>query len=358
MQNPNNNGLMQVPKKKKYAHPHLRIVLSIVIPFVIVVSVIFYLFTPRPYYIEQPGVTLPLSEMVTVKGKKAESKGDFYLTAVTVMPATNALMLVSHFNNFASIVPKNEMTGGLDNKQYNLVNQYYMETAQNTAVYQAFKLAGKPYTINYQGVYVLQVTKNSTFKKDLQIADTITAVNGQSFTTSKDMVNYVASQKVGDPVSIAVTRIDGSKHTFSGKYIKLDTGKTGIGIGLTDHTTVETDPEVKIDAGSIGGPSAGMMFTLEIYDQLTNSDLLHGRDIAGTGTIEEDGSVGQIGGVDKKVASASQNKASVFLVPDSGTKKASTNNYLGALAAAKKLKTSMKIIPIKTVQDALDYLKK
>ncbi|MDR0299995.1 MAG: PDZ domain-containing protein [Streptococcaceae bacterium] len=346
---------MRVPKKKKRA---LKIALSIVLPILFVISAMVYLFTPRPYYIEQPGVTLPLSKMVTVAGKNAENKGNFYLTAVTVRPANNALLLTSHFNDFASVVPAKEMTGGLNDKQFNLVNQYYMETAQNTAVYQAFKSAGKPYTINYQGVYVLQVTDNSTFKKDLQIADTVTAVNGQSFKASKDMINYVAGQKIGDTVTIEVTRIDGSKHSFSGHYIKLSNGKTGIGIGLTDHTSVETDPEVKIDAGAIGGPSAGMMFTLEIYDQLTGAKLLQGRSIAGTGTIEEDGTVGQIGGVDKKVASASQNKASVFLVPDSGTKNASTNNYLGALTAAKKLKTSMKIVPVKTVQDALDYLKK
>ena len=62
-----------------------------------------------------------------------------------------------------------------------------------------------------------------------------------------------------------------------------------------------TDPKVKIDAGSIGGPSAGMMFTLEIYSQITGKDLRQGREIAGTGTINEDGSIGQIGGVDKKL---------------------------------------------------------
>ena len=91
---------------------------------------------------------------------------------------------------------------------------------------------------------------------------------------------------------------------------------------------------------------------------MTGKDLRGGREIAGTGTIEHDGSIGQIGGVDKKVATASKEGAKVFLVPDSGTKKESSNNYLGAKAAAKKLKTKMKIVPVKTIQDALDYLEK
>ncbi len=105
-------------------------------------------------------------------------------------------------------------------------------------------------------------------------------------------------QKVGDEVTIKYTRVDGSNHEATGKYIKLSNGKTGIGIGLVDHTQVVTDPKVKIDAGSIGGPSAGMMFTLEIYSQITGKDLRQGREIAGTGTINEDGSIGQIGGVE------------------------------------------------------------
>ncbi|HEY0222110.1 MAG TPA: SepM family pheromone-processing serine protease [Lactovum miscens] len=346
---------MQVLDKKKR---FTKIFLAIVLPIIILVVGLIYLIIPRPYYIEKPGVTLPLSGMVKVEGKSAEKKGNFYLTAVTVMPANNALMIASHFDSFSEIISDKDMTGGLNNQQYNLVNQYYMETAQNMAIYQAFKLADKAYSLDYQGVYVLSITDNSTFKKDLQISDTVTAVNGKSFKSSQGMINYVASQKVGDPVTIEVTRIDGVKHSFKGKYIKLSSGKTGIGIGLVDHTKVKTDPAVKIDAGSIGGPSAGMMFTLETYDQLTGNQLLQGRSIAGTGTIEEDGSIGQIGGIDQKIASASRSGATVFFAPDSGTKKELTNNYLGALSAAKRLKTKMKIIPVKKVQDALDYLKK
>lgn len=73
-------------------------------------------------------------------------------------------MIYSHFNSFTSIYSEQEMTGGLNDAQFNRVNQFYMETAQNTAVYQAFKLANKPYELKYEGVYVLDIAKNSTFK--------------------------------------------------------------------------------------------------------------------------------------------------------------------------------------------------
>ena len=118
-----------------------------------------------------------------------------------------------------------------------------METAQNTAVYQAFKLANKPYELKYEGVYVLDIAKNSTFKNKLELSDTITAVNGEEFTTSVWSTS---------PIPIPVFPL-----------------------------------EILI------------YFPVDLWK--------------------------------------------VFLVPDSGTKKESSNNYLGAKAAAKKLKTKMKM---------------
>lgn len=330
-------------------------------PFLLIaipIMVIAILFAPTNYYLEMPGTTQALNTMVNVQGKKDDHKGNFFLTTVEIARANLATMAYAKLTPFTTIYSANELMGGLSNSQYDLVNQFYMQTAQNTAVYQAFKLANLPYQLKYDGVYVLSIEKNSTFKDKLQIADTVTAVDGHSFTSSKEMMTYIQSQKVGQPVAIEVTRINGKKYRFTGKYIKISTGKTGIGIGLVDHTQVVTTPKVTVNAGAIGGPSAGMMFTLEIYSQLTGKDLRQGREIAGTGTIESDGTIGQIGGIDKKIATASKEGASIFLAPDSGSKKVSENNYLGAKAAAKKLNTKMKIVPVKTIQEALNDLEK
>ena len=146
--------------------------------------------------------------------------------------------------------------------------------------------------------------------------------------------------------------------------IKLPTDKKpGIGITLTDHTEIDSQDKVKVDAGDIGGPSAGLMFTLEIYEQLVDKDLRHGEKIAGTGTINSEGEVGRIGGIDKKVASAAADKNKVFFAPDDEITKEMKeaqpgikSNYEEAKAAAKKLDTDMKIVPVKTVKDALEYL--
>ena len=112
------------------------------------------------------------------------------------------------------------------------------------------------------------------------------------------------------------------------------------------------------------GPSAGLMFSLAIYTQIADTGLRNGRIVAGTGTIDRDGNVGDIGGIDKKVVAASRQGANIFFAPDNPVteeaKKADPNaksNYETALEAAKTIKTEMKIVPVKTLQDAIDYLK-
>ena len=336
--------------KKKHRFPRW---LYVLIPLLIIIALIIP--TSR-YYVELPGTTQSVKQMVKVEGKTDHQKGNFYLTTVEIAQANLATMIYAHFNPFATIYSQQDLMGNMNSSQYNLVNDFYMQTAQNTAVYQAFKTANKPFELKYDGVYVMDIAKNSSFKGKLQIADTVTAVDGKTFKSSSEMMKYIQSQKVGEPVTIDVTRIDGKKHSFTGKYVKISTGKTGIGISLVDHTEVVSTPKVTINAGNIGGPSAGMMFTLEIYKQLTGKNLRDGREIAGTGTINADGTIGQIGGVDKKIATASKENAEIFLVPDSGSKKPDDNNYLAAKQAAKKLGTKMKIVPVKTLQDAITYL--
>ena len=214
---------------------------------------------------------------------------------------------------------------------------------------------------------VLTVDKkadDSSFKGVLNIADTVTAVNGKTFDNSTDLIKYVQGLKLGSKVKVTYTTEDKEK-TATGKIIKIANGKNGIGIGLTDHTEVKSPENVKFKLDGVGGPSAGLMFTLAIYDQVSGQDLKAGRKIAGTGTIEKDGAVGDIGGAYLKVKSAADSGADIFFVPNNPVtkemKKADPDaktNYQEAKEAAKKLGTKMKIVPVKTAQEAIDYLKK
>lgn len=325
-------------------------------------ALLFCFLVPLPYYVEAPGGAYDIDQVMTVNGKTNKDKGSYNFVAVEVRPGTVFNLAYSWLNpDTTQIVSKKELTGGTSTKDYELINQYYMENSQNTAIYQALKLAGKDAKLEYKGVYVLQVADNSSFKGTLNIADTVTGINGKSFKSSKDLVKYVTGLKLDSQVTVQYTS-QGKKKSADGKVVKLKNGKNGIGITLTDHTEVSSNDKVKFSTQGVGGPSAGLMFTLSIYDQLNKDDLLKGRMIAGTGTIEPDGSVGDIGGVSQKVVSADKSGAEIFFVPDNPVAKADKkyypkgNNYQEAKKMAKKLGSKMKIVPVKTAQDAIDYL--
>ncbi|WP_461202696.1 SepM family pheromone-processing serine protease [Enterococcus sp. N342-3-1-2] len=341
---------------------NLKSTIKYVLLFILALLIAAGALLPIPYYIEQPGATIDLKELITVNQKEDTSDGSFSLTSVGIRQATIFSAIGTKFNGFQELVSEEDLFGGATDEEYNRIQQYYMESSQNSAIEQALKLADLPYEMAYKGVYVMGVDPNSSFADKISVGDTVTAVNGQSFTSSQDFIDYVQSQSIGDEVTVTYTQ-DGEEKEATGALIELSTNqKAGIGISLVDHTEISSDQDIVIDAGNIGGPSAGLMFTLEIYQQLTG-DIRKGHQIAGTGTISSDGTVGRIGGIDKKVASASESGAEIFFAPEdeiTDEERAADpdikTNYQEAVAAAKKLGTYMKIVPVSNVQDALDYL--
>lgn len=329
-----------------------------------ILLLLFALFLPLPYYIEMPGGAYDIRSVLKVNGKKDREKGSYNFVAITVSHATFAQLLYAWVTPFTEISSAKDTTGGYSDADYLRINQFYMETSQNGAIYQALKLAGKEASLDYLGVYVLDISKDSTFKGKLNIADTVTSVNNQTFKSSKELIEYVSALKLGAEVSVQYSS-DGKTHSQKGKIIKLKNGKNGIGIGLTDHTKVHTDQTIEFSTEGVGGPSAGLMFTLDILDQINKEDLRKGRKIAGTGTIDQDGKVGDIGGAGLKVVAAARERADIFFVPnnpvDKRYKKKKPDlktNYEEAKEAAKKLGTKMKIVPVKTAQEAIEYLQK
>jgi PDZ domain-containing protein len=340
-----------------------KISIKSMLPFVLIVLLIIAILMPIPYYIEGPGSTENLKEFVTVDNKQDTESGAFYLTTVGVRKATLGSLLTAKFSDFQEIISKKDLMGTSTNSEYERIQQYYMDSSKNAAIEQALKLAEVPYEMSFKGVYVLAIEDNSSFKGKISVGDTVTGIDGHTFKSSEEFVTYVKKQKVGQEVTVSYLQ-DGKAKEATGELIELPTDKkAGIGIGLTDHTEIDSSVPVEIDSGDIGGPSAGLMFTLEIYEQLTQKGIRKGHKIAGTGTINSDGIVGRIGGIDKKVVTASKNETEIFFAPDDEItkemKKAEPGiktNYEEAKAAAEKIGTKMKIVPVKNVQDALDYL--
>lgn len=332
--------------------------------FIFIIVVLFFTF-PTKYYLEVPGTAEDTSQYVKVDGKHDNKKGNFLLTTVGIVNGTPFTLLKSLGNDFQTIYSQQDLMGDENTQQYFQVQKYYMKSATNNAIQAAYSKAGKSFTKKYLGVYVMDILSNSDFKDKLQVGDTINSIDGYKFKNANQFIKYVKKQKKTDKVKISFVR-NGKQKTATGGLVKLaDTKRYGLGITLTDNTVAKGNPPTNINAGDIGGPSAGLMFTLQVYSQITNKNLKDGRTIAGTGTISPDGTVGPIGGIEKKVYAASAEGATIFLAPDDPVTKeikkydpTYVNNYHLAKRAAKKIHTKMKIVPVKNLDDAIKYLQK
>lgn len=326
-----------------------------VIIALLIIALGVFLNYPTSYYLEVPGSAEDVAKFVKVDNKTVKNN-QFYLTTVGIKKATNLSLFLSRFQSHVTAVSSEELTGGVSDEQYLKVQQFFMQNSQNAAIVNAYKKTNTSYDQKYLGVNVLQVDERSHFVQSLKSGDVITGIDGRHFGQTSDLIQYVSSLDENQQIKLEVKRSDKTIE-LSGQTMKLQaTGKVGIGVSLVDETQLITDPKAKIDAGSIGGPSAGLMFSLGVYQQLTQEDLTHGRKIAGTGTIDTDGNVGAIGGIDKKIVAASDAGAQVFFAPEA-TGENDMTNYELAKKTAEEMNLSMKIVPVKTFDDALNYLK-
>jgi len=178
----------------------------------------------------------------------------------------------------------------------------------------------------------------------LELGDTVTVVNGTEITSVEDFPPALEGFEVGDVIDMTVVRADGPVDV----KVELaereeEPGVPMIGIVLGELT--EPPFPIAIEAGDVGGPSAGMMHSIAIIDALTEGELTGGRVIAGTGTIDLDGNIGNIGGVRQKVVAAEAAGADYILVPQ--------GNYESALTAQRD---TIEIIPIATLGEAIGFL--
>lgn len=329
---------------------------------VAIVASLVFLFYPLPYVLEMPGSAEQASSFITIEGKNEEKAGSFRVMTVTTQAATPILALQSLLPH-VDLVEQQRIYGEQPSAEYYKIQAYNMEQAHNAATVVAYQAAGYSVKQHFDGIYVMNVVNTSDFNGKLAVGDVVTSIDQQFFTSVTDFTEYIASRKVGDTIQVAFERDGQAKQVTGTLGENPDTGKAMMGIQLVAHSTVEASPAVQFDPHGISGPSAGLMFTLEIYNQLTNGNLKQGRVIAGTGTMDENGRVGRIGGIDKKVVAAVRAGATIFLAPDDEItdemkerNPGIQSNYQEAVATAKEMNADIRIYPVKTFQDALKIL--
>lgn len=322
------------------------------------------IFLPLPYYLETAGDAFLLDEMIIVDAKQDQDLGAYSMTTIGISQAT-PLTALSSLLPYRDLVSEEDLFSGVDSgDQYDFIQELYMKNSVDAAIQVAYRAAGKNYEVVYQGVYVLEVMPDSDFSGQLQLGDLITQVDHLKIQQAQDLTNYLSSKDCGDQVTLHVKR-NKQIFTIEGELTELEDGQAGIGIALVNDSDIKTDPDIQVDFGDIGGPSAGLMYTLYIYEQLTNKDLNGDLHISGTGTINDKGEVGPIGGAGKKVIAADRAGADIFFVPDEEITPALRQEFPDyqtnaeeAQEAAATTRTKMKIVPVKTFSEALEYLEK
>lgn len=328
---------------------------NIFLSFIFLIFIYLLFSLQLPYYVYKPGHVDELSHMIDLESE-ASSDGEFHLVTVSGAQATPLEYIFALFSDHREIVPIEEARPqGMTDEQYMNYQLRLMENSHNASIAVSYKAANKKVEIEPVGLYVVDVVEGMPASDVLEIGDIIVSVDHLRELSAPIFIDYVQQMEDGDTITLRVEQ-DGVERTETVEIAQFpnDREKVGIGIQLETMLTVKTDPPVQIKSGKIGGPSAGLMFALEIYNRLTDEDMTKGYAIAGTGELDMDGNVLRIGGIDKKIVAAHRENVDIFFVPKESSYPHS--NYAVAKETAERLNTEMKIVPVATFQEALDYL--
>ncbi|MFC5448297.1 SepM family pheromone-processing serine protease [Paenibacillus aestuarii] len=364
----NEDNRIRTWSSDSYQYPKKTATRRYLISFLVGIVVIYLLFFVQlPFFIFMPGTAEVIKPMVSIPKGSDTEKGTLMLTTVRVADANVVNYVIGMLHPYEEIQPKTSVfRQGESEQEYTQRQEYVMLTSQASAIQAAYTKAHIPFHISHEGVMVLQTLPGMAGEKALKPGDVLLKANDKEIKVAQDLLDSLKGKKAGESVDITFTRnkIEQKASLTLGVLPKQqgDTSeRAGIGVVPADMQSVkadQADEQVSIKAGEIGGPSAGLMFSLEIYNQLTPDDITKGHKIAGTGTIDPDGTVGPIGGIQHKIIAADKQGAEYFFAPKDVTYKDGTKitNYSDALARAKQIKTKMQIVEVGTMDDALKFL--
>ncbi|GAB2641234.1 PDZ domain-containing protein [Nocardia goodfellowii] len=271
-----------------------------------------------PYVALGPGPTFNTlgevdgKQVVDVRGTEVDpTTGHLNMTTVSVRDGLN---LFEAFGFWASgehgLVPRAEVyPPGVPREEIDKSNQQDFKDSEGNAEVAALHYLKLP-TV----VLVRKVGDEGPAKDILRPGDEIVSINGTPIATPQDVVTAVSSQAPGSKLTIALRRDNAEQTVEITLAARPDDPAKGY-LGVTPAEGARPPMQVTFNLADIGGPSAGLMFSLALIDKLSPGELDGGKFVAGTGTIEQDGKVGPIGGIQYKMMAAREAGAETFLVP-------------------------------------------
>jgi PDZ domain-containing protein len=301
---------------------------------------------PSNSYIFLPDRAHPVDPLVRVQGGHKPRGGGIYFVDIFVRKASLIERLWPGIHEGAQLVPRSALLApGVTDEQRVAADQREMTRSQQIAAAVALRAAGYRVRANPTGALVEQVASDAPAAGKLLPTDVIVAAAGKRVRTPLDLRRIVEKQRPGATIRITVRRGTQLKQV-SVRTIEdpRRPGRAIIGVFIQQAAFIKLPLKVQIDAGNVGGPSAGLAFALDVLEQL-GRDVDHGRRIAATGQIELDGTVTAVGGLEQKTIGVRRSGIHFFLVP------AGEN-----AAEARRYAHGVRIVPVHSFRQALHLL--
>ncbi len=299
-----------------------------------------YIFLPDP-----PRAVDPLVEVPGEEDPDSDEQGGIYMVDIFVRKASLLERLIPGIHDGASLVPAKAVNpGGISETERVQQSRDEMSQSQKIAAAVALRYLGKKVEVDENGVEVTTVFTDTPAEGKLHAGDVIVGANGKPVETVAELRKAMEAVKPGETVTLGVRREGGvtdvSLETVADPN---DKNRAVVGIGIDQSATIDLPVPIKIDTGSIGGPSAGLAFALDIVDEL-GKDVDDAMKIVVTGALDLDGRVVPIGGIKQKTIAARDADADLFLVPDENA------------AEARRYADGLEVLPVTTFREALSVL--
>ncbi|MDP9072433.1 MAG: PDZ domain-containing protein [Actinomycetota bacterium] len=302
---------------------------------------------PLPFYVIRPGSALPVEERVMLGRPADRVSGDLLLLTVSLGPATAVEALVAWLDGEQDVLPRDDVIPeGVDEGDYVEAQRRLFRESGQVAAAVGLRAAGLEVRVTGGGARVVGVVPGAPAEEELREGDVVTAIGGRPVELASDLAAAVSSLSAGDEVTLSVERGDATIEARIELEQIEELGRPALGVALqTVDLDIALPVAVDIEQGRIGGPSAGLMIALTVYDLAHPADLTRSRTIAGTGTISLNGEVGPVGGVAQKVATARAAGAQLMLVPPEE-----------AAEAREEAGPRLEVVPVRTIQEAISRL--
>ena len=297
-----------------------------------------------PLWVESPGGARSVLPLIAIEDAPTyDSEGRLLLTTVNVGRVNVFYALRAWLDPAARLIPERDvLPEGLTDREYDRISLSQMDQSKIAAVMVALERESGYPEEHGEGVLVQDVVPGSPAEGRLFPGDLITHIDGGPLADLQGLRRSIEDAGTGGVLRMTVRPLEGGTERSVAIRPVLDRELDRTVVGV--YAVANFPFPVEIESGSIGGPSAGLMWALGVTDLLTPGDLTGARAIAGTGTVDLQGNVGPIGGITLKVEAAEQADAEAFLVPQAN------------FAEAQTVDTDLQLVPVGTVEQAIEYL--